>query len=96
VTVLVDMLWLGGFVLAIVVLGCALLVWGMVAIGRISDEHRLPPVDDTYVVTDEPEDWDAHGDPDEPGPAPHLPDSPRVSGKPGAGSGEPPDDHQAV
>lgn len=82
--VLVDFLWLGGFVLAIVILGCGVLLWGLVAIGRVSDQQRMPPIDDTYTVEGEDEfgtPWSVSTKPD---PASHLPD---FSGSSGAGSG---------
>jgi hypothetical protein len=93
VILFVDMLWLGGFALAVVVIGCALLTWGLVAIGRVSDQHRLPPIDDTYTVDGEDDFGTPWSVPTKPGPGRHLPDSLRSS-RPGSGS--PKDGDQAV
>lgn len=93
VILLVDMLWLGGFALTVVVIGCALLTWGMVAIGRVSDQHRLPPIDDTYTVDGEDDFGTPWSVPTKPDPGRHLPG---LTESPRSGAGEPPDDHQAV
>jgi hypothetical protein len=93
VIVLVDFLWLGGFVLAVVILGCGVLLWGMVTIGRVSDQQRMPPIDDTYTVEGEDEFGTPWSVPTKPGPERHLPG---LTESPRSGPGEPPDGDRAV
>lgn len=68
-------------------------MWSLLAIGAKSDELRLPPIDDSYLVEGEDDFGTPWSVPTRPGPASHLPDSSLESG---AGPGTPRGGHRAV